>query len=268
MDEFLRALMSGGVAPYTALLIATGMYWLLVILGAVDLDILHLHHEVDGHGHGHAGSDGDSDGHDPHWFSGFFEFLSLGRVPLTVILSILFFSAWSVAMALALCGLWWPVVLVGALLIALPLTGGACRPLRAVFSTLDRGVTMGISLLGREARITSATCDASFGTASCLVEDAEMLLQVVAIRPELNFRRDELVIIVDYDPERELYLVGPAVHLQASPPGPALIQAPTQAPTQALAQAPGGDPPWSAERTESFLPTSPSPAPQRQPQSQ
>jgi Protein of unknown function (DUF1449) len=265
MDEFLRALMSGGVAPYTALLIATGLYWLLVILGAVDLDILHLSHEVDGHGHGHGhGPAGDGDGHHPHWFSGFFEFLSLGRVPLTVILSILFFSAWAVAMVLALFGWWWPVVLVGAWLIAVPMTGVACRPLRVVFSSLDRGVKAGISLLGREAHITSATCDASFGTATCLVDDAEMLLDVVAIRPELRFRRDQPVIIVDYDPERERYLVGPAVHLLANAPGPALAEAVPQA----LTETPPEVTAWTTERTEPSLPSSSSSAPQRQPHSQ
>lgn len=214
MDDFLHALASWGVAPFSVLLVAAVLYWLLVILGALDLDILHLHghegaHHDAGHDAHHAGDD-----HHPGWFSGFLEFLSIGKVPLTVILSILVFTGWAVAMLLALLGLWWLLVAPAALAAALPLTAAACRPLRAVFSALDRGTPTGVSLFGREARITSATCDATFGTATCEVEGAEHLIQVVAIRPDLVFRRNDQVVIADHDRERDLYLVGPADYLR------------------------------------------------------
>ena len=270
MDDFLQALVSGGVVPFTALLITAVLYWLLVILGALDLDILHFHHEAGHHG-GHAGHHGDHDGGDSHhagWFSGFLEFLSVGKVPLTIICSLIVFIGWAVAMLLTLLGLWWLLVLPAALAVALPVTGLACRPLRALFTSLDQGASSGMSLRGREARITSATCDATFGTATCSVDGAEVMLRVVAVRPELVFKRNDVVVIADHDAERDAYLVGPADYLRppaeqrqsdsrAAVPPPALADAP---PPLAI-------PPVVEPLTESSSSSNPD-APQRRPLSQ
>jgi hypothetical protein len=258
MDDFLHALATWGVAPFTVLLIAAVLYWLLVILGALDLDILHLHHEA----HHDAAHDGHHAGDDQHpgWFAGFLEFLSVGKVPLTVILSILVFAGWTVAMLLALLGLWWLLVAPAALAVALPLTAAACRPLRAVFSSLDRGTATGVSLFGREARITSATCDANFGTATCEVDGAEHLIRVVAIRSDLVFRRNDPVVIADHDRERDVYLVGPADYLR-EPAAPRQAEPAAGLVTEPLAE-PAASSPESSSTTES------SQAPVRRPLSQ
>lgn len=221
MEDFIHALGSTGVAPFTVLLIAAILYWLMVILGALDLDILHLGHGHDaGHDAGHGGSHGSGSHDSSHdgeshlhggMVHGLLEFLSIGKVPLTIILSILVLVGWMVGMsAVLVLHLWWPVVLALALSVAIPVTGFACRPLRAIFSVLDGGVHMGVSLVGREARITSTTCDAHFGTATCEADGAEVLLRVAAIRPELVFQRDAIVVIADHAVERDLYLVAPA----------------------------------------------------------
>ncbi len=216
MEEFVHALGSYGVAPFSALLTATLLYWLMVILGAMDLDILHFGH---GHDAGHHGGD-HAEAHAPGGlFHGLLEFLSIGKVPITITLSILVVIGWGVAMALTLLlHLWWPLVLATALLVGIPLTGFATRPLRVLFTALSGGVATGVSLIGREARITSATCDADFGTATCDIEGAEVLLRVVAIRAPPIFHRDEVVVIADHDPERDVYLVAPAGYRQQSDP--------------------------------------------------
>lgn len=231
MEDFLYAMSSGGVAPFTVLLTAAILYWLMVILGALDLDILHV-----GHGH-EAGSDaGHHDsGHDSHLHGGvvhgLLEFLSVGKVPLTIILSVLVLSGWIVGMTAVLAlHLWWPLVLLLALSVAIPVTGLACRPLRAIFSVLDGGVHMGVSLIGREARITSVTCDTTFGTATCEADGAEVLLRVAAIRPELVFPRDTVVVIADHELERDVYLVAPAGYRLEDPSG--VAAKPTSPPDQ------------------------------------
>ena len=218
MHEFLQAIGSWGVAPFTVLLVAAILYWLMVIIGALDIEVIHLGHHAEGadasHGDSHAGPD-----HHPGFMSGFLEFLSVGKVPLTVIVSLLVFIGWSIAMALALLIPWaWPLVFAGGLAGAIPLTAGLCRPLRKIFGALDCGVATGLSLLGREARITSVVCDATFGTATCDVDDAEVLLRVVTSRPELLFHRDDVVVIADYDAEHEWYVVGPATYRDAEVP--------------------------------------------------
>jgi hypothetical protein len=207
MDDFVHALSSWGVLPFSILLIAAFLYWLLVMLGALDLDMLNFGHE-----HDSAASDHD---HHPGFFSGLLEFLSIGKVPLTIIVSMLVVFGWLVAMASELIlPLWGALDAIVALAVAFPLTGLACRPLRVLFQALDGGVKTGVHLLGREARITSATCDEHFGTASCPVpESDDLLLNVVASRPGLVFRRDEIVVIADYDATGQRYVVGPAAYL-------------------------------------------------------
>lgn len=248
MEDFLHALASGGVAPFTVLLVAAVLYWLLVILGALDLDLLHLGGDHGGEAGHDAGHDGPGDGHHS-LFTGLFEFLSIGKVPITVILSLLVFSGWSVAMALALLlPLWWPLVLAGGLAAALPITGLACRPLRAVFSALNRGVETGLSLIGREARITSARCDHTFGTAVVEGQGDDLLLDVVAIREDLAFRKDEVVVIADHDPEHRRYLVGPAAYRQEAlaerpaPPATAVAAAPHPEPSPTESAGPLAQP--------------------------
>ena len=222
MHDFLQAIGSWGVAPFSVLLVAAILYWLMVIIGALDIEVLHLGHHAEGtdasHGDSHAGPD-----HHPGLLSGFLEFLSVGKVPLTVIVSLLVFIGWSIAMALALLvplalQPWaWPLVFAGGLAGAIPLAAGLCRPLRKIFGALDRGVATGLSLLGREARITSMVCDANFGTATCDVGDAEVLLRVVTSRPELLFHRDDVVVIADHEAEHDRYVVGPATYRDAEP---------------------------------------------------
>ena len=251
MTEFIQALAAAGVAPFTVLLIAAILYWLLVILGALDLDLLHVTHDHEGAAHGHDGHDGDSH---PGMFSGLLEFLSVGKVPLTIIASIFVFTGWSVAMASELIlPLWWGLDLLLAAVLAVPVTGAACRPLRLVFASLDRGVAMGVSLLGREARITSATCDDRFGTATCTVDDAEMLLRVVATRPDLRFVRDDIVVIADHDAERDCYRVGPATYRASEPAN--LVADPQDAPAPAPAPMLANEPAHAPE------PASPASAP-------
>ena len=239
MDGFLQALTSLGVAPFTALTIAALLYWLMVILGALDIDLLHVghHHEVSVH-HGDAG-----DHPHPGWATGLLEFLSVGKVPLTVIVSLLVFISWSVAMGLVLTlHLWSPLVFVGGLAAATPLTALLCRPLRQVFNAIDHGVIMGVAMLGREARITSAVCTAAFGTATCDVGDAEILLRVVASRSELVFQRDEVVVIADHDAERDCYIVGPATYREE--PAPVVVD------TQVSPMLPSSSAPTSPKKIQ------------------
>lgn len=261
MHEFLQALGSFGVAPFTVLLVTAILYWLMVIVGALDIDLVHLGHHGEGagggHGDGHVVSNADSQAdshagpdHHPGLLSGFLEFLSVGKVPLTVIVSLLVFIGWSIAMALSLLLPWaWPVVFVGGLAGAIPLTAATTRPLRRIFGALDRGVATGLSLLGREARITSVECTTTFGTATCDVGDAEVLLRVVSSRPELLFHRDDVVVIADHDVENDRYVVGPASY-RDSPPSPVLAANPTLSSSTSSTTSSSTSPPSPAQPTQ------------------
>lgn len=136
MTEFLTAILAFPTVVFTILLGVVIAYWLFVLLGALDIDLLghadahggpdlHLdgHGHFDGHldgqghadahfdahghaDHGHGGQDGHGhdahDAHDSHGAGGLawlIQALGLGGVPVTVMLSILILVAWSFCVA-------------------------------------------------------------------------------------------------------------------------------------------------------------------------
>ncbi len=228
MDPFLHALIAMPTAIYSGLLALVLLYWLSVIVGALDLDLLHLgghgHLDVGHGGAGHGGGAGHHDadtgvgGHEAH---GFFEFLSLGQVPITITATGIVFLAWLQAMALDL-GLRttvepWVGHLLFALLLAavcvpaVIITGYAVRPLRRIFTMYDEHGEA--SLVGRPVRITSLVVDQGFGTAAVAAQGPELLLNVVC-REGVRLAKHDMAVVVDYLPHRAVYVVAPYAHLE------------------------------------------------------
>ena len=239
MDPFLHALIAMPTAVYSGLLALVLLYWLSVIVGALDLDLLHLggHGHVDvGHGGvGHGGA-GHSGGHLPHGGAaghghdtavgahaahGFFEFLSLGQVPITITATGIVFLAWLQAMALDL-GLratvepWvghllFAVLLAAVFVPAVIVTAYAVRPLRRVFTMHDEHGEA--SLVGRPVRITSLVVDQGFGTAAVAAQGPELLLNVVC-REGVRLAKHDMAVVVEYLADRAVYVVAPYAHLE------------------------------------------------------
>lgn len=247
MDEFLRHLISPPALFFTIICGAAMLYWLMVILGALDLDILHFGHGDSAHGVEAGHGDGHGDDGGGHHLDGhgllhaFFEMMSVGKVPVTIILSLLALLGWMgcmlgqiiiapLATAILPNALFALLLFAGAVLLALPLTALGVRPLRGLFSQLDTASRGGISLVGRLARITSVKADAGFGTAVCVVDGAELILNVLSNRPELVFAKGQEVVIASWDDERQCHRIGPAPRL-AGNAGEASAPADTTPPT-------------------------------------
>lgn len=249
MDQFIAALLAPPALFFSLLLGAALLYWLMVIVGALDLDLFHLGHGGDGHGHGvgdghgHDGHDGGG-GHGP--LHGALDLLSVGKVPLTLVATALVLTAWLVCMVgqLTLLPLLaaalppWLLALVlfaAAVAVALPVTAVAMLPLRQAFAPSDEaGQRGGISLVGQLARVTSRTVDPAFGTAVCTLGGSEIVLNVVTGRPDLVLTKDQQAVIVHYDDERQVHVLGPA-------PEPALAPAADETPARP-APAPVSEP--------------------------
>ncbi len=243
MDQFIAALLAPPALFFSLLLGAALLYWLMVIIGALDLDLLHFDHGGDGHGHevgdghGHDGHDG-GDGHG--LFHGVLEFLSVGKVPITLVGTVLVLTGWLVCMLAQLtvvpllatalpAWLWVLALFTVALMVAFPVTAVAMLPFRKAFALPDNpGQKGGISLVGQLARVTSRTVDTGFGTAVCTVGGSEIVLHVVTGRADLTLTKDQQAVIVHYDDERQVHVLGPA-------PEPILAPARDEAPTRPTA---------------------------------
>lgn len=232
MTEFLTAILAFPTVVFTILLGVVVVYWLFVLLGALDIDLLghadghgghdlhleghgHADAHFDGHGHadhGHGTHDGHDghDGHDVGGLAGLIQALGLGGVPVTVMLSILILIAWSfcvAAMQLLVGGSPGWLVVAAALLsltIAIPLTSLLVRPLRRFFVTLP--ATRHRDLLGKICTITTLRVDERYGQAEIEDGGAGLLVQVRANGPSPLARGDRALI---FDYKDEVFHVAP-----------------------------------------------------------
>lgn len=204
-------------AIYTALLVVAAMYWLAVVLGSLDIDILDIDGLDDVGGIGDVADAGDVDAADGHhglvWFM---SALGLRGVPLTFTLSMLTLWSW----ALCFLGMHhlvpllpslpvWLIgtgVFLGSFVVGLFGTSLSVRPFQRVFKTHHAPSKHGF--VGRPVTITTASVDASFGQALCPDGGAGL---VVAVRYHgaRKLVKGQRAVLVDYDSKRDVYVIEP-----------------------------------------------------------
>jgi hypothetical protein len=237
LTEFLNAILAFPTVLFTIPLGVVVVYWLFVLLGALDINLLgdadldghghtdlhvdghghvdghhfdgHGHHAHDGHGHGHG--DG-HDGHDGHegGVAGLIQALGLGGVPVTLMLSLLILTAWVFCIGGGqLLGPespdWqeWAAALV-SLGLAVPVTGFLIRPLRRFFRTIT--APQHRDLLGKICTITTLRVDERYGQAEVEDGGAGLIVQVRSTDPGRLSRGDRAVI---FDYRDEVFHVAP-----------------------------------------------------------
>ena len=199
MTEFLETSFSGTSLPASMLLSLVLVYWLLVIFGALGLDMFDIDLEID--------ADVDvssvlSMGFVP------LRFLNLGRVPLMLWVSIFVLSWWMLSMLLE------PIpspqdwkamaLLIGRDMgIAVIFAKIATNPLRGQFDPKEPHKAE--ELIGGTCVMLTGEVTASAGQADYETEGAPLKLNVRATGETLA--KGDVGEIVDYDPEKHIYLV-------------------------------------------------------------
>jgi hypothetical protein len=189
--------------------------------GAVD----HLggggHADVGDFGGGHGDADidlGDADDGDggSGTLAAIMSALHLRSVPATVVISLIVTFAWLVSVvsmqvitrALPTFSgvLVSSVVLLVSFLVALPLTSVAARPLAKVFA--PKHAPLKSDFIGRTCVIRTGSVTDKLGEATLHDGGAGLVLRV-RVDGGKKLGRGEQALIVDYDPDRETYLVEP-----------------------------------------------------------
>lgn len=144
--------------------------------------------------------------------------LRLGRVPVTVTLSVFVFLGWALSFLLTwLVGSWLASTLValacvGAVsLVSMGLTHLATRPLDPFFET--HAGRSRATLLGEECVLLTSRVDARFGQARVDLPEDDLVVQVRCDLPN-TLSRDGRALLVSYDAQREAFVVEP---LRAAP---------------------------------------------------
>jgi len=237
MDELLPILFSMPTLPWTCLVMASVFYWLTVILGALDMDVLggaegkahalgetgHGHGDV-GHGdagHGDAGH-GDAQGHvgdavaaKEGVLSSLLAALKLRSVPVTITLSFFGLYGWVVSYLLTknvVASLPLPavastaLVLLATTIVSLLATSASIRPLAPLFRAKQG--TKHRELVGKVIRITTGRVDGKFGEGHLDDGQAGLQLQVRCADPDALARDDE-ALILGWGPKTESFEVEP-----------------------------------------------------------
>jgi len=214
MDVFLFLITTYPVAIYTFGLCLVVFYWLVVSVGLLDIDVLDLPEpETDLEFESDIGAEG---------LAGLLMKIGLNGVPLTVVLSLLILLGWLISyfasyllMAIVPGNLLWflvgTAILIGAWMLAIPITAILIKPLRPLFSKA-KGTTRA-SVLGQVAVVRTSRVDEGFGEVDFNDGGAGLVLKARADTPN-DFKRGDRVVLLEYletdnayrvIPERDFY---------------------------------------------------------------
>lgn len=207
MEQLFNVAAQFPTAIYSTLLGIIVIYWLIGLLGLIDLDFS-----------GDSDLDLDSDTDiSLDGFTGLLLTFGLTGIPFTLVISIIVLICWLISFYTQLYLLsWlpsgWLYYLVGALsslaifFISLPLTGLLIKPLKGMFSRVETANSN--TLLGKDATIATGTVSESFGQARLFNEGAELLLDV-RCSSEHTLKKGDRVLLIEYLKETHTYTVAP-----------------------------------------------------------
>lgn len=236
MPELFKEAIGLHNLPVTVLLGVMIVYWILVMIGATDVDMDGPDVHVEGGhggadiGDGHGGGDrgmpfgGHVDGHGGHapTQSGFWQtcgrLLHLGEVPLMIVLSVLSLFMWAFSITANYLFNGTPgnrdafialLLLVPNLIAGLLFTRVALSPLSKLIRRMQTTESEVETVLGREAIVVSSQVTESFGQIEIAARGMPVTVnaRVAAGRPSIP--KGTAVLVYEAGPEAVFYFVRP-----------------------------------------------------------
>jgi len=198
------------VLPLTILLVPVALYWLLNVLGAVDLDFLDVDVDMDLDAHSHDGHDDSS--HDS-WFHGALRFVNATDVPVMIVLSFLVILLWACTM---IGNVWFNTqqsglaggIIVGAALVAsVILTRFAVAPLKPFFRLIRADDEKHPPVVGRTGIVRTAWVDERTGQVEIEMQGAPLLLNAKVAAGTFSIPRNTEVLVISHDTGTGVYTV-------------------------------------------------------------
>lgn len=214
----------------TSVLLFCALYWVTVIIGAVDVSSLDVDIDLDLDVDADADFDADADnGRVPEmqgdmqgnpeadltWMNRILIFLNISKVPLMVWLSVFALICWfgsvNITDFLGLSGLlvglvvFLPLAIVGSVIAKF-----VTLPLVPVFDSLDDSKA-DTNPVGKVCTITLSVKDGHVGQADVIIDGNTQRIYVVA-KPGVELRTDETALVVQYNKSQSNYLIEPYSH--------------------------------------------------------
>lgn len=197
MADFAATALSFPVVLFSALLVVVIVYWLVVLLGLLGVDVF----------------EGDDGEFGP---AGFMAGVGLGGVPVSVVLSLLiafgWFAGFAGTVALDALGATGPALVVGgagvlvaAAAAAYPLTYALVLPLRRLFP--DVAPASRTDFVGSHCTVRTSTVDGSYGQAEVTAADGSSAIIQVRQTGDETLTAGTTALIFDYDSDGEFFWI-------------------------------------------------------------
>jgi hypothetical protein len=201
MTEIMHESMRWVNMPYTVLLAMVLLYWLLVILGALDIDFgdFDLFSDVEA----------DLDAEvvtETGWLSGVLQFLNLGQVPTMIVASFLIVSLWTGSMILnyylSISAVWISLALfVPNFIFAGVVTHFCARPFARLFKALNHQGAERLPMAGRIGKVITSEVNDHFGQVEIDTEGAPLVISARAAEGETYLKGESVVVVEALDSE-------------------------------------------------------------------
>ncbi|MCP3667834.1 MAG: DUF1449 domain-containing protein [Gammaproteobacteria bacterium] len=212
MDPFYQNIASFPTAIFTFLLGVVTLYWLVAVLGVVDIDVLDFDiPDADGG----LGVNSDSGVSTPDALAGIMLKIGLHGVPVTIIVSFISLFGWLCCYYLAhfllghfpegilryLTGI---PIFFGSLFVAVMITAVVIKPLRPLFKKAQQHTEK--LVLGQSATVRTSKVDNDFGEATLDDGGAGLILKVRSSGDSV-FKKGDKVVLLEYMKENNVYRV-------------------------------------------------------------
>ncbi|MEM7678172.1 MAG: glycine zipper family protein [Myxococcota bacterium] len=232
MALFLQQIMAMPTVVFTALLGIVIVYWLFVVIGALDIDMIDVGADLDGLAEGategamEGAAEGATEGlggavesaegvaglSDGLSLLSFMTWIGLRNAPFTVVFSLIIVAAWtlsilSMRLLTASLGAGALAASIGAVIsivVAMPIAGLLSVPLGPLFRTQTAEGRR--DFIGRTCVIETGSVDERFGVGTVQEDGRWPRLEIRAASPN-TLRRGSEALIIDYDPEQEVFRV-------------------------------------------------------------
>ena len=199
MTELLHAALNWPTLPATVLVAICVLYWLFVIIGVLDFDLLDFDLDFEVGGHGPSLLD--------FGFIGL-KFLNLGEVPVMVWMSIFSLSMWMLSINFDAgveiqSAMDYLPLFLRNLGISLVVTKLITQPFKGYFQFTPPNQIE--TLLGKSCYVTSSSVTEKFGQAELETEGAPLKLHIRA--EDETIQKGDLVRLTDYNQETQAFYV-------------------------------------------------------------
>jgi len=205
MEEFVMIITGFPTVIFSVGLVIVAKFWLLSLLGVVDIDVLNLDVEIDA----------ETDAGEFGILNGFLTYFGLNGIPVTIVLSVLVLFAWLLsyfASAYILAPLpfdWLRYVagaglLIGCLMLAAPLASLSLKPTRHLYAGAT--AVSNSSFVGGKGVVSTLEVTESFGRAEVDDGGAGLLIDVRAATPN-KLSKGSVIALLSYDEVNNAYEV-------------------------------------------------------------